>query len=131
MQCLGIQLDPSDEDVLISSAIFFSKFEGIFSFVQPEGTDEAVLYDFMPAQAFTSTSMRYDFSKLWSTAEEIISELSPQLLLLLVNSQIQAFEEQAGVAFRRDILGALGNEAFSFSLLPGKVKTMEDFEKNE
>jgi len=129
MQCLGIQLDPSDEDVVISSAIFFSKFEGIFSFVQPEGTDEAILYDFMPAQAFTSTSMRYDFSKLWTTTEKIISELSPQLLLL-VNSQIQAFEEQAGVAFRKDIIGALGNEAFSFSLLPGKVKTMDDFEKN-
>lgn len=128
MQCLGIQIDPSDEDLLISSAIFFSKFEGIFSFVQPEGKEEAVLYDFIPAQAFTSTSMRYDFSKLWSTAEEIITKLSPQLMLL-VNSQIQAFEEQAGVAFRRDILGSLGNEAFSFSLLPGKVKTIKDFEK--
>lgn len=128
MQCLGIQLDPSNEDMVISSAIFFSKFEGIFSFVQPEGKDEAILYDFIPAQAFTSTSMRYDFSKLWTTTEKIISELSPQLLLL-VNSQIQAFEEQAEVAFRRDILGSLGNEAFSFSLLPGKVKTIKDFEK--
>jgi len=128
MQCLGIQLDPSNEDMVISSAIFFSKFEGIFSFVQPEGRDEAILYDFIPAQAFTSTSMRYDFSKLWTTTEKIISELSPQLLLL-VNSQIQAFEEQAEVAFRRDILGSLGNEAFSFSLLPGKVKTIKDFEK--
>jgi hypothetical protein len=128
MQCLGIQLDPSNEDMVISSAIFFSKFEGIFSFVQPEGKDEAILYDFIPAQAFTSTSMRYDFSKLWTTTEKIISELSPQLLLL-VNSQIQAFEEQAEVAFRRDILGSLGNEAFSFSLLPGKVKTIKDIEK--
>ena len=50
--------------------------------------------------------------------------------MLLVNSQIQAFEEKSGVAFRRDVMGTLGDEAFSFSLLPGRVQSIEDFEKS-
>jgi hypothetical protein len=50
--------------------------------------------------------------------------------MLLVNSQMQAFEEKSGVAFRRDVMGTLGDEAFSFSLLPARVQSIEDFEKS-
>ena len=129
MECLGIQIEPTDKNLVLSTAAFFSKYEGIFSFVQNEEKKEAVQYEFFPTQAFTATSARYDFARIWPTIEEIITGLSPQLLLL-VNSQIQAFEEKAGVAFRRDVLGTLGDEAFSFSLLPAKIESIEDFEKS-
>ena len=129
MECLGMQIDPSDENLVLSTAAFFSKYDGIFSFVQNEEKLEAVQYGFIPTQSFTATSVRYDFSRIWPTVEKMITGLSPQLMLL-VNSQIQAFEEKAGVALRRDVMGTLGDEAFSFSLLPAKIKTIEDFENS-
>jgi hypothetical protein len=128
LECLGIQIDPSDDKLVLSSGAFFSHYDGIFSFMQHEEEGEVIPYDFIPNQAFSATSARYNFALLWPTVEKIVSGLSPQLLLLM-NSQIQAFEEQAGVAFRRDVLGSLGDEAVSFSLLNGKAKTIEDFEK--
>ncbi|MDG1324162.1 MAG: hypothetical protein P8P49_00230 [Opitutales bacterium] len=129
LECFGMQIDPTDKKLDLSTAAFFSKYEGIFSFVQNEEKKEAVQYEFFPTQAFTATTARYDFARIWPTMEKIITGLSPQLLLL-VNSQLQAFEEKAGVAFRRDVLGSLGDEVFSFSLLPGKIKSIEDFDKS-
>ena len=128
LDCIGIQIDPSDEKLVLASGAFFNRYEGIFSFFQHDNEEEVIPYDFIPSQAFTATSARYDMAMLWPTVEKIIKGLSPQLLLLM-NSQIQAFEEQAGVAFRRDVLGSLGDEVMSFSLLSGKAKTIEDFEK--
>ncbi|MBT5915845.1 MAG: hypothetical protein HOH60_05775 [Opitutae bacterium] len=128
LDCIGIQIDPSDEKLVLASGAFFNRYEGIFSFFQHDNEEEVIPYDFIPSQAFTATSARYDMAMLWPTVEKIIKGLSPQLLLLM-NSQIQAFEEQAGVAFRRDVLGSLGDEVMSFSLLSGKGKTIEDFEK--
>jgi hypothetical protein len=128
LECIGIQIDPSDEKLVLASGAFFNRYEGIFSFFQHDNEEEFIPYDFIPGQAFTATSARYDMAMLWPTVEKIIKGLSPQLLLLM-NSQIQAFEEQAGVAFRRDVLGSLGDEVMSFSLLSGKAKTIEDFEK--
>jgi hypothetical protein len=128
LDCIGIQIDPSDEKLVLASGAFFDRYEGIFSFFQHDNEEEFIPYDFIPSQAFTATSARYDMAMLWPTVEKIIKGLSPQLLLLM-NSQIQAFEEQAGVAFRRDVLGSLGDEVMSFSLLSGKAKTIEDFEK--
>jgi hypothetical protein len=128
LDCIGIQIDPSDEKLVLASGAFFNRYEGIFSFFQHDNEEEVIPYDFIPSQAFTATSARYDMAMLWPTVEKIVKGLSPQLLLLM-NSQIQAFEEQAGVAFRRDVLGSLGDEVMSFSLLSGKAKTIEDFEK--
>ncbi len=45
-----------------------------------------------------------------------------------MNSQIQAFEDQAGVPFRRDILGSFGDEMVSFSFLDQDAKIANDFE---
>ena len=129
MECLGLQIDPSGKNLVLSSAAFFSKYEGIFSFLQNEANTEVIQYGFIPTQAFTATSVRYDFAQIWPTMEKMITGLSPQLMLL-INSQIQAFEEKSGVAFRRDVMGTLGDEAFSFSLLPARVQSIEDFEKS-
>ena len=59
--------------------------------------------------------------------EKIVGELSPQLLLLM-NSQIQAFEDQAGVAFRRDVLGSFGDEVATFGLLEKELKDLDDLD---
>ena len=55
--------------------------------------------------------------------EEMMKEMSPQLFLL-VNSQIQAFEDQIGVPFRKNVLGSLGDDLVSISRLNA------DWEKN-
>jgi hypothetical protein len=127
IDCIGIQVDSSAERLTISSGAFFNQYEGLFSFIQHDGKEEAIPYDFVPSQAFTVSSARYDFGKLWSTMEKIVSDLSPQLLLLM-NSQIQAFEDQAGVPFRRDVMGSFGDEMVSFSFLDPEAKTADDFD---
>lgn len=127
IDCIGIQVDSAAERLTISSGAFFNQYEGLFSFIQHDGKEEAIPYDFVPSQAFTVSSARYDFGKLWSTMEKIVSDLSPQLLLLM-NSQIQAFEDQAGVPFRRDVMGSFGDEMVSFSFLDPEAKTADDFD---
>jgi hypothetical protein len=44
-----------------------------------------------------------------------------------MNAQIQAFEDQAGVPFRRDVLGSFGDEMVSFSFLDTDSSTLDDF----
>jgi hypothetical protein len=127
IDCIGFQVDSSGERLTLSSGAYFNKYEGLFSFIQHDGKEEAIPYDFVPSQAFTVSSARYDFGKLWPTIEKIVSDLSPQLLLLM-NSQIQAFEDQAGVPFRRDVLGSFGDEMVSFSFLDQDAKAANDFE---
>ena len=77
---------------------------------------KANLHSFVPTNLMTASSARYDLSKLWPKMEEMMREISPQLLLL-VNSQIQAFEDQIGVPFRKNVLGSLGDDVVSFSRL--------------
>lgn len=128
LDCIGLQVDPSDEKLVLATGVFFNRYDGIFSFFQNQNEEEVILYDFIPSQAINASCARYDMSRLWPTFEKLVSGLSPQLLLLM-NSQIQAFEEQAEVAFRKDVLGSLGDEVMSFSIVNGQVKTFEDFEK--
>ncbi len=78
MIVLGAQVDSADGRLTISSAAYFNKYKGLFSFIQHDGKEEAVPYDFVPSQAFTVSSARYDFGKLWPTIEQIVRELSPQ-----------------------------------------------------
>ena len=115
MDCLGLQIDLSGESLSLSSAFFVNKYEGIFSLMEDDGK-KANLHSFVPTNLMTASSARYDLSKLWPKMEEMIREISPQLLLL-VNSQIQAFEDQIGVPFRKNVLGSLGDDAVSFSRL--------------
>ena len=114
MDCLGLQIDLSGESLSLSSAFFVNKYEGIFSLMEDDGK-KANLHSFVPTNLMTASSARYDLSKLWPKMEEMMREISPQLLLL-VNSQIQAFEDQIGVPFRKNA-GSLGDDAVSFSRL--------------
>jgi len=115
MDCLGLQIDPSDESLSLSSAFFVTNYDGIFSLMEDDGK-KANLHPFVPASLMSASSARYDLSKLWPKIEGMMREMSPQLLLL-VNSQIQAFEDQIGVPFRKNVLGSLGDDMVSFSRL--------------
>ena len=115
MDCLGLQIDPGDEGFSISSAFFVSKYEGLFTLMEDDGK-KANLHQFVPPGLMSASSARYDLSKLWPKIEEMMREISPQLLLL-VNSQIQAFEDQIKVPFRKNVLGSLGDDLVSFSRL--------------
>jgi hypothetical protein len=115
MDCLGLQIDSSDEEFSISSAFFVTKYEGLFSLMEDDGK-KANFHGFVPPGLMSASSARYDLSKLWPKIEEMMREISPQLLLL-VNSQIQAFEDQIGVPFRKNVLGSLGDDIVSFSRL--------------
>ena len=115
MDCLGMQIDPSDESFSLSSAFFVTKYDGIFSLMKDDGK-KANLHQFVPPGLMSASSARYDLSKLWPKIEEMMREISPQLLLL-VNAQIQAFEDQIGVPFRKNVLGSLGDDIVSFSRL--------------
>ncbi len=115
MDCLGMQIDPSDESFSLSSAFFVTKYDGIFSLMKDDGK-KANLHQFVPPGLMSASSARYDLSKLWPKMEEMMREISPQLLLL-VNAQIQAFEDQIGVPFRKNVLGSFGDDIVSFSRL--------------
>jgi hypothetical protein len=115
MDCLGVQLNPSDESFSLSSAFFVSKYDGLFTLMEDDGK-KANLHAFVPTGVMSASSVRYDLSQLWPKMEGMMREISPQILLL-VNSQIQAFEDQIGVPFRKNVLGSLGDELVSFSRL--------------
>ncbi len=115
LDCLGLQIDLSGKSLSFSSAFFLNKYEGIFSLMEDNGK-KANLHSFVPTNLMTASSVRYDLSKLWPKMEEMMRKISPQLLLL-VNSQIQAFEDQIGVPFRKNVLGSLGDDVVSFSRL--------------
>jgi hypothetical protein len=112
---MGLQVDLDRERFSISSAFFLSKYEGLFSLLESKGK-KAKLHDFIPPNLFSATTARYDLSQLWPRMEAIIGKVSPQLLLL-VNSQIQGFEDQIGVPFRKNVLGSLGDEFVTISQL--------------
>lgn len=122
MDSLGMQIDLSDESFSISSAFFVNKYDGLFSLMEDNGK-KANFHPFVPSNLMSASSARYDLSKLWPKIEEMMREMSPQLLLL-VNSQIQAFEDQIGVPFRKNVLGSLGDDLVSISRLNA------DWEKN-
>ena len=112
LDCLGLQIDLSDKSLSLSSAFFVNKYEGIFSLMEDNGK-KANLHSFVPTNLMTASSVRYDLSKLWPKVEEMMREISPQLLLL-VNSQIQAFEDQIGVPFRKKHTGVSWGRARFF-----------------
>jgi hypothetical protein len=115
LESMGLQVDLDRERFSISSAFFLSKYEGLFSLLESKGK-KAKLHDFIPPNLFSATTARYDLSQLWPRMEAIIGKVSPQLLLL-VNSQIQGFEDQIGVPFRKNVLGSLGDEFVTISQL--------------
>jgi hypothetical protein len=115
LESMGLQVDLDRERFSISSAFFLSEYKGLFSLLESKGKN-AKLHNFIPPNLFSATTARYDLSKLWPRMEAIIGKVSPQLLLL-VNSQIQGFEDQIGVPFRKNVLGSLGDEIVTISQL--------------
>ncbi|MFP6886395.1 MAG: hypothetical protein VB997_02490, partial [Opitutales bacterium] len=56
----------------------------------------------------------FDFGLMWDTVMDVLRNVSPALHVM-VDSQIKAFEQQAGVSLRKDLLGSLGTRLVSFA----------------
>lgn len=111
----AMQIDFEDHEFSIAQGLFMNEREGLLAFLNPVGSN-VELYDFCPANAIGVSTFRLDFAEMWTTVEKTLARVSPGLGLLL-NSQIQAFEDQAKLSFRKDLFGSLGDEGASFSYL--------------
>jgi hypothetical protein len=111
----AMQIDFEDHQFSVAQGLFMDEREGLLAFLKPVGS-YVELYDFCPANAFGVSTFRLDFAEMWPTVEKTLARVSPGLGLLL-NSQIQAFEDQAKLSFRKDLFGSLGDEGASFSYL--------------
>ena len=115
LEFLGLQLNCQDENFELSSFLGLSERNGILSLLAPvEGDLE--FHNFVSEDVFSVSNARQDLFEIWPRFEKILKDMSPGLHLL-VTSQIQAFEDQAEVAVRDDLLGSLGSEFISLSYL--------------
>lgn len=113
LECLGLQIDFSDKGMEVGSALFLGERTGLLALL--ESTDGAPpMPPFVPAGAFSATTVRYDLKGLWPKLEKVLKEASPALHLM-VDGQIKAFETQAGVNLRKDLFGSLGDRVVTFS----------------
>lgn len=124
LDSMGMQFDPRGGEFSMSVALFLSKYEGLFSLMEPDDK-EVKLRGFLPPNLLSASSARYDMSQIWPKLSAMLEKMSPQLMLL-VNAQIQAFEDQIGVPFRKNVLGSLGDEVISLSRLnPGWAENLD------
>ncbi len=112
---LGLQLNFEDESFEISSSLGMSQRNGLLALLAPVGGD-LVNHKFIADNVFSVSNARQDLFEIWPRLETMLKDISPGLHLL-VTSQIQAFEDQADVAVRDDLLGSLGSEFVSLSYL--------------
>ena len=119
---LGIRMDASNKEFSMASSLHMNHRKGILSFLS-EVKNEVELHEFVPANALSVTNARLDLGQFWPKVEDILKSVSPALHLL-VSSQIQAFEDQAEVSVRKDLLGSMGDQWLTISYPPsGKVTT--------
>ncbi len=111
----AMQIDFEDHEFSFGQGLFMNEREGLLAFLEPVDSN-VELYDFCPANAFGVSTFRLDFAEMWPKVEKTIARVSPGLGLLL-NSQIQAFEDQAMLSLRKDLFGSLGDEGVSISYL--------------
>ena len=110
---LGLQINARSKEFEIASSLGLDHRKGILSFFTPvKGNLEN--HAFVSKDVLTVSNARNDMGQLWSKLENILTEISPAVHLL-VTSQIQAFEDQSEVAVRTDLLGSLGDEVVSLS----------------
>ena len=113
LECLALQIDLSEEGLEVGSALYLGERTGLLALLESaEGAPP--MPPFVPAGAFTATTVRYDLGRLWPKLEKVLKEVSPALSLM-VDGQIKAFETKAGVNVRKDLLGSLGDEIVTFS----------------
>jgi len=111
----GVQLNASTDSFEVTQSLGLNHRDGLLSLLAP-ASGELVNHDFIPSNVFTLSNSKQDLGTLWTKIETTIKRISPALHLL-VTSQIQAFEDQAEVAVRDDLLGSLGDELVSISFL--------------
>ena len=123
---LAMQVDLKDKGFFVSQGLFMNEREGMLAMLKPVDA-EAELYDFCPKDAFSVSSVRFDLAEIWPILEKTLASISPGLGLL-VNAQIQAFEDQAKLSLRKDLFGSLGDEMLSLSYLNQTLSGEKDWE---
>lgn len=121
---LGICLDAKSEGFEMGSCLGMDHREGILSFLSPVKGD-LENHDFISKDVFTVSNAKNDLGQLWPKMENILKGISPALHLL-INSQIQAFEDQSEVRIRSDLLGSLGDQFVSLSYLHPENESLEE-----
>ena len=111
----AMQIDAADEGFFVSSGLFMNEREGMLALLNPTDA-EVEFFDFTPKDAFGVSTIRYDFAEIWPIIEKTLTRISPGLGLL-VNSQIQAFEDQAKLPLRKDLFGSMGDAMLSLTYL--------------
>ncbi|MFP6900397.1 MAG: hypothetical protein VCA36_05610, partial [Opitutales bacterium] len=107
LECFAMQMDFDKRGMELGTALFMGKRKGLLRLLQ--SSDKAVSPPpFIPSDATTAGVSRFDFGLMWDTIMDLLAEVSPALHLM-IDGQIKAFEKQAGVSLRKDLLGSLGD----------------------
>ena len=130
LECMAMQMDFDKRGMEMGLALFMSERKGLLSLLQ--ASDENVSpVPFIPDDSSYASISRFDFGSMWDSIMAILMEVSPALHVM-ADGQIKAFEKQAGVSLRKDILGSLGDEIVSFSKIdPEAVLEEENLEELE
>lgn len=113
LECMAMQMDFDKRGMEMGVALFMGKRNGLLGLLQ--SSDQSVtLVPFIPDDSSTAGVARFDLGLMWDTIMDILKDVSPALHIM-VDGQIKAFEKQAGVSLRKDVLGSLGDELVSFS----------------
>ncbi len=115
LEHLGIQLDAAKSNFSMSSVLRLNHRKGLLALLS-EVDQEVEFHEFIPSSVFSLSNARLDMAQIWPSIDSVLQSLSPGLHLL-VNSQIQAFEDQTGTWIRRDLFGSLGDQWLTMTFL--------------
>ena len=114
LECLAMQMDFDQRGMEMGTAMFMGKRKGLLRLLFQSSKEPVAPAAFVPSDATTASVARYDLGLMWDDLMAMLQGLSPALHVM-VDGQVKAFEQQAGVSLRKDVLGSLGDEFISFS----------------
>ena len=126
LECLAMQMDFDQRGMEMGPAMFMGKRKGLLRLLFQSSKEPVAPAAFVPSDATTASVARYDLGLMWDDLMTMLQGLSPALRVM-VDTQISAFEQQAGVSLRKDVLGSLGDEFISFS----EIKPEEALKQDE
>ncbi|MFP6854147.1 MAG: hypothetical protein VB980_00080, partial [Opitutales bacterium] len=97
LECLALQMDFDQRGMEMGTAMFMGKRKGLIGLILQSAKKPVALASFVPSDATTASIARYDLGLMWDDLMAMVQGLSPALHVM-VDSQIKAFEKQAGVS---------------------------------
>ncbi|MBG30356.1 MAG: hypothetical protein CMI31_10210 [Opitutae bacterium] len=131
LECLAMQMDFDKRGMEMGTAMFMSKPTGLVRMLFQSVKKPVAPASFVPNDATTASVGRFDMGLFWDDLMVMMEGMSPALKIM-IDTQVSAFEKQAGVSLRKDILGSLGDEMISFSEInPEEALKQEELEDIE